>query len=390
MSFDKFDSVICFGGEDWWYHNQGHFDMQLMGRFARMGTTVYVNSIVMQKPNLQEGKKFLQKVLRKVKSIAKGLQKSNTGFWVYSTFSLPVHHIFWLRPINDILLQLQLQRVIYQLGIRVPIVWVACPAACEVALKMKKIKLVYQRTDNFEEYPNVDANIIRSYDRKLKITADLTIFVSKMLFDTESIQCKNALYLDHGVDYDMFALAEQDLYKPEDITHIPKPIVGFFGNIDDHIFDMPFTEKLIDLMPKMSFVFVGKGLSDMSTLKSRNNVWLLGQKPYEKVPHYGKCFDVAIMPWRQNRWIEACNPIKLKEYLALGKPIVSTPFPELDKYLDLVCIANTPKDFSHCIVKALSENNLQRIEARRKKVQNDTWDRKARIVIKELFRAEVP
>lgn len=78
--------ILCFGGEDWWYHNRGHFDMQLMRRFAQIGTTVYVNSIVMQKPNPQEGKKFLQKIVRKAKSISKGLQKSDAGFWIYSTF----------------------------------------------------------------------------------------------------------------------------------------------------------------------------------------------------------------------------------------------------------------------------------------------------------------
>ena len=381
---------ICFGGEDWWYHNRGHIDMQLMRRFSRLGTTVYVNSIVMQKANLAQGKRFIQKVIRKTKSIFTGLKKTDAGFWAYSPFSLPVHHISWVRGLNEAMLRHQVRRVANKLGIHHPVVWVACPAACDIAIRMRKSKLVYQRTDRYEEYPNVDEGIIKEYDQKLKMSADLTVFVSHTLYEQEQSQCKNALFLDHGVDYDIFATAEQDPYKPEDITHIPKPIVGFFGTIDDHIFDMPFMEKLIDLMPEMSFVFVGKAFSDMGTLKSRNNVWLLEQKPYEQIPHYGKCFDVAIMPWRQNRWIEACNPIKLKEYLALGKPIVSTPFPELDKYLDVVYMANTPKDFSHCIVKASGDDNPQRIEARRKKVQKDTWDWKAHIVMKELLRADVP
>ncbi len=82
---------------------------------------------------------------------------------------------------------------------------------------------------------------------------------------------------------------------------------------------------------------------------------MLGKKPYEKIPHYGKCFDVAIMPWRQNRWIELCNPIKLKEYLALGKPVVSTSFPELQNYLDVTYTAKTPEEFVRCIKKALAE-----------------------------------
>ena len=379
--------VICFGGEDWWYHNRGHIDMQLMRRFARIGTTVYVNSIVMQKPSLQEGKKFFQKVLRKAKSITKGLQKSDAGFWVYGAFSLPVHHIPWLRLINKVLLQLQLQRVIFQLGIQTPIVWVACPVACEVALKMKKIKLVYQRTDRFEEYPNVDTNTIRNYDRKMKTIADLTIFVNKMLFDTESVQCKKAIYVDHGVDFDFFSSAKDEKDIPNEMRDIKKPIVGFFGGIDNHTFDMGLIEKVVDLLPEMSFVFIGQASSDCSKLMSKKNVRMLGQKPYEQIPYYGMCFDVAIMPWRQNRWIEACNPIKLKEYLALGKPIVSTPFSELHRYRGVVYEAKTPREFAEYIKKAIVEDSPALAIVRCKKVEHASWENKADLIINELFGA---
>ncbi len=112
---------------------------------------------------------------------------------------------------------------------------------------------------------------------------------------------------------------------------------------------------------------------------------MLGQKPYEQIPHYGKCFDVAIMPWQQNRWIEVCNPIKLKEYLALGKPVVSSPFSELKNYLDVVYEAKTVVEFAEAIEKAISENNDERIAARQKKIAQFTWDSKARIVLDELF-----
>jgi glycosyltransferase involved in cell wall biosynthesis len=385
--------VFCFGGEDWWYHNRGHIDMQLMRRFARTGTTVYINSIVMQKPSFKKatagGRSFSEKLVRKTKSILQGLQKSEAGFWVYSPFSLPVHHISWLRPINETLLQLQLQRVERRLGIHSPIVWVACPAACEVALKMKKSILVYQRTDRYEEYPNVNRVVIKEYDRKLKTSADLTVFANHTLYKQEWSQCRRVLFLDHGVDYEMFATAEQNPYKPEDIAHVPRPIIGFFGGIDNHSSDIPFVEKLIDLMPWMSFVFVGKASSDVSTLRSRKNIWLLGQKPYEMVPHYGKCFDVAILPWRQNCWTEAANPIKVKEYLALGKPFVSTPvFTELQQYRDVAYIGRTPEEFAARIEQALREDCPERVAERRKKVQTSTWDSKAQIVLDELFNGE--
>ena len=381
----KKNDVICFGGEDWWYKNRGHIDMQLMRRFSKIGVTVYVNSIVMQKPKLSQVGKLVEKLVRKAKSIFTGLKKSDAGFWVYSPFTLPVHHIAWARPLNEMILHYQVRRVVQKLSLNDPIIWVACPAACDTAMKMKKSFLVYQRTDRFEEYPNVDRDIVSKYDEKLKASADLTLFVNSSLFKEERSQCKNAFFLDHGVDYDMFAMAEQNPDKPEDIANIPKPIVGFFGAIDGHTSDMAFVEKVVDLLPHISFVFVGEASSDITGLQKRTNVWFLGQKPYEQIAHYGKCFDVAIMPWRQNRWIEACNPIKLKEYLALGKPIVSTPFTELQKYLDVAYVAKTPKVFAECIEEALAEDNPNQIAARRKMVEKATWDSKAQLVLDALF-----
>ncbi len=389
MNKPAFDGTVCFGGEDWWYHNRGHIDMQLMRRFAKMGTTLYVNSIVMQKPNLKRntagGKSFTHKLIRKAKSIFRGLQKSDAGFWVYSPLSLPMHHICWLRPANEIILRWQLWFVARKLGMRSPIVWVACPAACDLGIKIKKAKLVYQRTDRFEEYPNVDGDTVRRYDSKLKAHADLTVFVSETLYEQEHYQCKKAIFLDHGVDYEMFTTAEDTKEIPSDIRDINRPIVGFFGGIDDHTSDINFVEGVVNLLPEMSFAFVGKASSDCSRLTTKKNVRMLGQKPYEQIPHYGKCFDVAIMPWRQNRWIEACNPIKLKEYLALGKPVVSTPFPELQKYLDVVYEARTPEEFADCIKKALAEDNPKRVAERRKKVQTSTWDHKAELLLEELL-----
>jgi glycosyltransferase involved in cell wall biosynthesis len=381
--------VICFGGEDWWYHNRGHADMQLMRHFSRLGTTLYINSIVMQKPSLKKniggGKSFNQKLFRKARSILQGLCKSDAGFFVYSPFALPVHHLAWARPINEIILRRQVHRISQKLGLDNPLVWVACPVAADVAIKLRKGLLVYQRTDRYEEYPNVQSEVVKAYDRKLKALADLTVFANQMLFDEEAGQCKKALNIDHGVDYEFFSMAEQNPYKPEDIAKIPKPIVGYFGSIHGHTVDLDLVNALVKLLPEMSFVFVGNVSMDITELRARKNVWLLGQKPYEQIPHYGKCFDVSIMPWCRNRWIESCNPIKLKEYLALGKPVVSTPFPELEQYLDRIHVATAPEEFAGCIRHALENDNDEQIAARRKMVETASWGSKVQMLVEELF-----
>ena len=381
--------TVCFGGEDWWYHNRGHIDMQLMRRFAKCGPTLYINSLIMQKPSFKKsvagGRSFSEKLIRKSKSIFQGLKKSDQGFWVYSPFSMPVHHIVGMRSLNAIILQAQLWLVLQKLRIHAPIVWVACPVACDVALKMKKTNLVYQRTDRFEEYPNVDSAVIRQYDQELKRSADLTVYVNNSLFEEEKSQCRKAIYLDHGVDYEFFIRGANGNEPTYDIQNIQQPIIGFFGGIDNHTLDVPFLEAVVRRLREMSFVLIGKASADLSRLQKDRNVKVLGQKPYEQIPSYGSFFDVCIMPWRQNRWIQACNPIKLKEYLALGKPVVSTPFPELQKYADVVYQAATPEEFAQKIRQALAEDSEDLINARRRKVEQSTWESKAELVLSELF-----
>jgi len=386
MDGQKEMDVLCFGGEDWWYHNRAHIDFQLMRRFAKQGIVLYINSIVMQKPDVRQGRKFVQKLIRKAKSISKGLKKTKAGFWVCSPFSLPAHHVAWVRPLNEMLLRFQLSSMTRKLRIRSPVIWVACPTACDVALSMKKSRLVYQRTDCYEAYPNVDVETITTYDRKLKAEADLTIFVNSSLYEKETGQCKKAIYLDHGVDFEMFAVAEQNQQIPADIANIKKPIVGYFGGHADHKVDIELILKIAELLPEVSFVIVGDCAGSYSHRLHEENICLLGQKSYEQIPHYGKCFDVGILPWKINRWTEAANPIKLKEYLALGKPVVSTSaFTELEQYLDIVYQANTPEDFAKCIKKAYSENSPELMAKRRQKVALSSWDSKAEIVLHELF-----
>lgn len=380
-------SFICFGGEDWWYHNQAHIDMQLMRRFARIGTTLYVNSIVMEKPEIKNGGKFVEKVVRKTKSILKGLKKSSAGFWVYSPYTLPVHHISWARTFNEAILRYQMQRIKGKLGMIDPVLWVACPAACETAIKMRKGKLVYQRTDRFEADPHVDTEVIRNYDRKLKTVADMTVYVNKSLYDEEISQCKKAFFLDHGVDYELFASAENSQDIPAELADIKKPIVGYFGQRSDNKFDAKFINRVTELLPEFCFVFVGYASRECRVVFPGDNVRIIARQPYERIPHYGKCFDVAILPMRVNEWCKAANPLKLKEYLALGKPVVSTPaFSELHKYLDVVYEAGTPEDFARCIQKAYSEDNAELVKKRRQKVAQNSWDSKAELVLYELFK----
>ncbi len=369
--------VLCFGGEDWWYHNRGHCDMQFMRQFAKFGPVVYVNSIVMRKPNISEGRMFFRRVIRKAKSMTRGLVKVPEGFWVYSAITAPVHHLPLARPLNAWFLRAQVRLVMRKAGLKKPIVWVNCPASCDTALALPRTKLIYQRTDRYEEYPGVDRKQILYYDRKLKEHADLTFFSNQKLYEEERSQCRKAAYIDHGVDYDHFANAEKDPWIPPEMENLKHPIAGFYGGIDAHTFDMNLMAQTVEKLPDVTFVFIGKASIDCTPLNRHPNVVMIDQKPYDQIPHYGKCFDVCLMPWNQNEWIQACNPIKLKEYLSLGKPVVSAFFPQLSGYQKVVSTAIHPKDFSSGIRDGLSEKDSSRKLERQAFVQRFTWKQQA-------------
>ena len=381
-------SVICFGGEDWWYHNRGHCDMQMMRQFGRHGRILYVNSIVMRKPNIGEGAMFVKRLLRKTRSIFRGYVKVSDDWAVYSPVTAPVHHLPGARMLNDRFLRLQVRVAARRLGCRRPLIWVNCPAACDTAIALRRSGLVYQRTDRYEDHPGVDVERITYYDRRLRSNADVTFYSNRQLYEEERANCRNAIYVPHGVDYDRFANAEKDSTVPEAVKMLRRPIVGFFGAIDEHKFNRELAVRIAELLPELTFVFVGGATADCSALERMPNVHLLGQQPYDQIPHFGKCFDVCIMPFNQNRWIEAFNPIKLKEYLALGKPIVTTPFGELDAFEGMVRIAEGPEAFAAAIREALSDNAAEAVEARRRHVEPHSWYAKAAEVLAALQKGE--
>ncbi|MCA9417692.1 MAG: hypothetical protein KC917_15550, partial [Candidatus Omnitrophica bacterium] len=179
-----FDGVICFGGVDWWYHNRGHYDLQMMREISNMGIPVlYVNSIGMRVPKITEGAVLLQRIGRKISSLKRGVVEVRQGFVVQSPLMLPAK---FGRKTLERFLSYQVRRAAANAGITKPLVWIACPPAVEVLESMSPVALVYQRTDRFEEYPNVDREQIAGYDRRLKALADITLYCSSLLYDEEA------------------------------------------------------------------------------------------------------------------------------------------------------------------------------------------------------------
>lgn len=374
------DGVICFGGEDWWYHNRGHFDMQMMRELSRVAPVLYVNSIGMRVPKVGEGRMFLQRVLRKLKSLRRGFVRIRPGFAVLSPFAVPGRAG---AAVSRGLLAWQVRRAARRMGIRRPLVWVACPPGVNAIDGLRPVGVVYQRTDRFEAFANVDRALISSYDRRLKRRADLTIFCSRSLHAEEQPQCGATHFTDHGVDYAVFARAGVSGEEPEPMRPLPRPRVGFIGGIDIHTFDPPLFLEVAAAVPEACFVLVG-ACSLPEGWCTLGNVRFIGRVPYDEVAGYMAACDVLIMPWNDSEWIRACNPVKLKEYLAIGRPVVSAPFDELEHYKGFVRVARNADDFAAAVREALSSPHDP--APGRARVERETWEAKAEGVLGALGR----
>jgi glycosyltransferase involved in cell wall biosynthesis len=374
-----FDGIICFGGVDWWYHNRGHYDLQMMREFSATMPVLYINSIGMRTHRPSEGAMYLRRIARKLKSIRRGLVRPRENFGVFSPLAAPGPVG---RVVSGRVLPWQVNRAARAMGVRRPLVWVACPPAARFLGDIPAAGLVYQRTDRFEAFGGVDPDRIRKYDRELKERADLTLFCSRALYEDE--QCRRAVYVDHGVDFERFAEAGDSPTIPQDVQSIPGPRVGFVGGVDSHTFDSALFIEVARRVPQAQFMVVGScslpaGWCDLP------NVHLLGQRPYDQVPGYMAACDVLIMPWNRSDWIKACNPVKLKEYLAVGRPVVSTEFDELARYPGLVRSARTAEEFAAEVARLLQV--MHDASAGRERVRSQTWSVKAATVLSELRNA---
>ncbi|MFK7961648.1 MAG: glycosyltransferase [Phycisphaerales bacterium] len=381
----RYDGIICFGGEDWWYHNRGHYDMRMMRGLSADAPVLYVNSIGMRMPRPTEGRMFAKRVSRKLRSLRRGLVRIDERFAVLTAPSVPGRAADLSRPF----VARSIRRAAATMGIKNPLIWVACPTAADLLDRLPHVGLVYQRTDRYEDFMGVDAAAISARDRALKHAADMVIYCSGSLLDDETPDTPDmpAVLVDHGVNANRFVAASDHrsvhgpTAEPDDIASLPHPRVGFVGAIDPHTFDPELFRGVVARMPQASFVLVGG-----STLPEgwcpASNCHLLGQRDVDAVADYMAACDVLIMPWRRSRWIDACHPVKLKEYLATGRPIVSTPFRELGRYPGLVRVASNADGFADEIRQALAQS----FDAApgRDRVAGQTWRDQADAVRREL------
>lgn len=376
--------IICFAGEDWWYHHQ-HSKNHIMRRLARAGNRViFVNSISMGLPSLAS-RDFFSKIKRKLRSYAKPLRITEEGIIVVSPPVLPFYSSRLARAINRCLLVAQIKLLMVAYDLRRPILWIAIPTAREVVGRLGERALIYQVSDKYDANQMDHAtasSVITEMHNDLLARADLIYYSGRKLFQEERAQHSEitgkARLLEHGVDYDHFASAtSQEWTQPDDIAGVPHPRLGYFGAIDPWLIDQEMIRYVSREHPEWHWVMVGLRASPLD-IESLANVHYLGSKPYSSMPQLAAAFDVCVLPWvTDNEFVNYGSPIKVREYLATGKPVVITPIYEYERLDGILRVSRGYDDFIAKVEDALNNDSPDRREARQQTVKESTWDARA-------------
>jgi glycosyltransferase involved in cell wall biosynthesis len=255
-----------------------------------------------------------------------------------------------------------------------PISWSFLPASAPVSGTLGEELVIYHCVDEFSAFADTNGSHIAELEEQLLRKADLVITSAERLRANKVKVNPSTVLVRHGVDFRHFVRACDEATRvPQELARLPGPIIGFFGLIAEWV-DLEAIKACARAYPNGSVVLVGKVApdADVSSLAAFPNIHLLGRKQYEALPGYCKGFDVALMPFRVNELTLNANPLKVREYLAAGLPVVSSDIPEVRK-VGLCKIASSSEDFPRLVEECLREGAGCSRE-RAEKIFHESWD----------------
>jgi glycosyltransferase involved in cell wall biosynthesis len=276
-----------------------------------------------------------------------------------------------------------------------PLMWVYSPMDSHWALGHINVRgVAYDCMDELSQFAGADPQLVHREARLIE-QSDIIFTGGYELWTKKSQQHKNVHFFGCGVEYDHFSQA-QDASQPipEDVKDLKRPIVGWFGVVDERV-DYDLIRELVKIRPDYSFVFVGPVVKvDPNSLPQAENLHWLGGRDYKVLPDYCRAYDVCMMPFALNEATQYINPTKALEYLATGKPVVSTPVADVVRqYTDTVQIARTAEEFAACIDRALNSPDAEMIQRGVEKAREAGWEctvQKMQDLIREAVKAEPP
>lgn len=373
-------SIICFGGEDWWYHHP-HSKNHLMRRFARAGNKViFVNSISMGLAPMKSGE-VLPRIKRKLKSYAKLARTIEEGLTVFSPAIVPFFGNRAAMATNRRLLATQISLLAKRRGLSQPILWIAIPTAVEAVGHLKESLVIYHVSDKYDANTMdhaTDPALIRDLHNRALDAADLIFYSSrKLLAEADRGQEKSHL-LEQAVDFDHWSpISKGELQVADEVEVIPHPRLGYFGAIEPWLIDQDLIREAASKRPSWNWIFIGNKSRGLE-IESLPSVHFLPPVSYADLPRYAAGFDACVLPWNTEvPFTSYGSAIKVREYLASGKPVVISPLPEYESMSDVLRIARSRDQFFDLVADALKEKGHDQMRARQDAVRNGTWDARA-------------
>lgn len=306
---------------------------QIALELARKGNRVlWVEGAGMRRPSVGSGADRSRMAGKLRKAFAGAAPAPGVaGIHVLTPLILPVPSLGLVRALNSRLILRLAGKWARRLGFREPALINYVPVHSGV-LKGWKWKRVYHCVDRWDRFDMYDAELMKKVDEECCRHAELVIASSLELYERCRKVNANTHMVSHGVDHGHFAAALEmgRERRPEDLP--AGRIVGFFGLLSEWV-DRDLLAELARAVPDAHVVLIGKAdISGFAGLAAERNVVMIGPKPFAELPRYVAFFDAGIIPFKVNELTDAVNPIKLREMLAAGCPVVSTATREVRHY----------------------------------------------------------
>lgn len=233
--------------------------------------------------------------------------------------------------------------------------------------------VIYDCMDELSLFKGAARELV-DQEKFLLSECDIVFTGGKSLYESKSKIHGNVWCFPSSVDREHFERALDDIEIPDDVKYLKRPIVGYFGVIDERI-DLDLLQETAILQPEVNFVMIGPlAKIEEENLPREKNLFYLGMKSYERLPNYLKAFDIAMMPFALNDATRFISPTKTLEYMAAGKPVISTAIKDVVRdYSHCVSIVGTPANFSEEIEKILNSPDKELIQEFDKILKKTSW-----------------
>lgn len=298
----------------------------------------------------------------------------------------------FFKYLNKWLVERRLKRMIKRDKTHKLILWFYFPKFLDIINGSNATKIVYECMDNYAALANNNKSCLEDIEDEesyLLDKADMIFYGAKTLMDSRPEFKHKSCHIPTGVDVGHFSKAmDKKSPVPHDIMHINKPILGYWGAVDERI-DYRLLYYCATMGSKYSVVLIGPMIKieekDIEFLLNLPNVHWLGPKSYETLPDYARAFDICLLPFKLTDEGKYLNPTKTLEYLATGRPVVSTRIPDIEQfYSDTVSIAFDEEDFLIKIEDALSYDNEEKRKIRMEKTKGKSWEDMVRKMEKKV------